>query len=62
LLVATEQSTRLIPYLEKAHKTYEFTMRMDGWTESGDLEKEAQPLDPELVKKAENEITKEMFE
>lgn len=50
LLVATENSTKLISYLEKATKTYIFTMRMDGWTESGDLEKEVQTIDSELVK------------
>jgi tRNA pseudouridine55 synthase len=50
LLVATEQSTKLITYLEKADKTYIFTMRMDGWTESGDLEKEVQEIDTGLVK------------
>jgi tRNA pseudouridine55 synthase len=50
LLVATEESTKLIAYLEKANKSYRFTMRMDGWTESGDLEKEVQPIDSELIK------------
>ncbi len=62
LLVATEQSTKLISYLEKAQKTYIFTMRMDGWTESGDLEQEVILLDSETINQVGSSITKEWFE
>lgn len=37
LLVATEKSTKLIPLLETLEKRYEFTVRMDGTSESLDL-------------------------
>ncbi len=37
LLVATDQSTKLIPLLEKLEKSYIFEMRIDGTTESLDL-------------------------
>lgn len=37
LLIATENSTKLIPLLEKLEKTYLFTVRIDGTTESLDL-------------------------
>lgn len=62
LLVATEQSTKLIPYLEKARKTYIFTMRMDGWTESWDLEQEVILLDSGPIDHARSTLTKEWFE
>jgi hypothetical protein len=35
---------------------------MDGFTESGDLEKEVQPLDIEFINKAKNELTRDFFE
>ena len=34
LLVATGEYTKLIPFFEKAKKTYEFTIKLDGTTES----------------------------
>lgn len=37
LLVATGNYTKLIPYLEKATKTYEFDVMLDGMTDSWDL-------------------------
>jgi tRNA pseudouridine55 synthase len=37
-------------------------MRMDGWTESGDLEKEVQPIDSELIKNIWATLTKDIFE
>ncbi len=40
LLIATGNSTKLIPLLEKLEKTYRFTVRIDGTTESLDLGKE----------------------
>lgn len=38
MLIATEQSTKLLSYLNSDKKTYRFTVRMDGITESLDLE------------------------
>ena len=35
---------------------------MDGWTESGDLEKEVQPLEPTLLEQAKKTLTKKLFE
>ncbi|MDD2487186.1 MAG: tRNA pseudouridine(55) synthase TruB [Candidatus Gracilibacteria bacterium] len=51
LLVATGNSTKLIPYLEKAHKTYVFSFNLDGFTETGDLGSDIRYLPENLVEK-----------
>lgn len=50
LLVATGNSTKLIPYIDKARKTYVFTVKMDGWTPSGDLDTPIRYLDETILK------------
>ncbi|MDP2103806.1 MAG: tRNA pseudouridine(55) synthase TruB, partial [Candidatus Gracilibacteria bacterium] len=45
LLVATGNSTKLISYIDKARKTYIFTVRLDGTTASLDLDTPVQFLD-----------------
>lgn len=45
LLIATENSTKLIPELENTHKRYEFTVQLDGKTASLDLGTEIIPVD-----------------
>jgi len=45
LLVATGNSTKLISYIDKARKTYIFTVRLDGTTPSLDLDTPVQFLD-----------------
>lgn len=40
LLVATEQSTKLFPFLEGKEKTYRFSVRIDGTTKSLDCAEE----------------------
>lgn len=49
LLVATGNSTKLIPYIDKARKTYVFTARLDGQTPSCDLDTPVEYLDPVLL-------------
>lgn len=49
LLVAVKSATRLLPYLPKIPKTYEFTARFDGTTESLDLGTPVTFLEPAIV-------------
>ncbi len=51
LLIATENSTKLIPALEGCDKTYSFTVRLDGKTESLDLGTEVEPVDTKNYQK-----------
>ena len=45
MLIATEQSTKLLSFINSNKKTYFFTVRLDGKSESLDLEQEIQPID-----------------
>lgn len=45
MLVATEQSTKLLSFLNSDKKTYSFTVRLDGESDSLDAEKEIRPVD-----------------
>ncbi len=51
LLVATENSTKLIHLLEWGKKRYHFTVRMDGRTESLDMGTEVSPVSTEHIRK-----------
>lgn len=62
LLVATGNSTKLIPYIDRARKTYVFTTRLDGSTASGDLDTPVNFIDPEVLKAQEKIITLEYIE
>jgi tRNA U55 pseudouridine synthase TruB len=61
-LVAVGNYTKLIPYLEKDTKVYEFDLNLDGTTDSFDLAEKINFLSLELQKKAKKEITKEKIE
>lgn len=45
MLIATEQSTKLLSFINSNKKTYFFTVRLDGKSESLDLEKPIEPID-----------------
>lgn len=45
MLIATEQSTKLLSFLNSDKKTYSFTVRLDGESDSLDAEKEIRPID-----------------
>ena len=62
LLIATWNYTKLIPFLEKAKKTYEFTINIDWYTESFDLATKINFLDKNLQEKYKKEISKEKLE
>ncbi|EKE26931.1 MAG: tRNA pseudouridine synthase B [uncultured bacterium (gcode 4)] len=62
LLVATWNSTKLIPYLEKSQKTYEFTFNLDWFTETWDLWSEIHFLPKELIDSNKGKITPEGIE
>lgn len=62
LLVATGHSTKLIPLLEGQNKTYVFTMRLDGTTESLDLGTEVMPLNEDILSNAQKTVTKKGIE
>lgn len=49
LLVATDNSTKLIPYIDKARKTYIFTVRLDGSTPSCDLDTPVEYVNPIIL-------------
>ena len=59
VLVAVWNYTKLINYLEKDKKTYEFKLNLDWVTDSFDLQTEINFLSEEKQKKAKKEITKE---
>ena len=62
LLIATWNYTKLIPYFEKDKKTYEFTINLDGVTESFDLAEKIHFLDKKLQEKYKKELSKEAKE
>ncbi|MFK7780500.1 MAG: tRNA pseudouridine(55) synthase TruB [Candidatus Gracilibacteria bacterium] len=57
LLIAVGNYTKLIPYFEKDTKEYEFTVNLDGTTDSFDLAEEINFLDKSLQKKYSKELT-----
>ncbi|MDD4151824.1 MAG: tRNA pseudouridine(55) synthase TruB [Candidatus Gracilibacteria bacterium] len=62
LLIAAGNYTKLIPYFEKDSKVYEFTIGLDGITESADLEKEVIYISKEEQEKFKNILKKENIE
>ena len=62
LLIATWNYTKLISYFEKDKKTYEFTINLDGITESFDLAEEIQYLDKSLQEKFKKELSLEKIQ
>jgi tRNA pseudouridine55 synthase len=59
LLVATGNSTKLIPYLEKKVKTYEFAFNLDWISPTWDMEWEIEKIDEKILKERKLEITEE---
>ncbi len=49
LLIAVWKYTKLIPYLEKSRKTYEFTLNFDWYSESLDLWTEIHYFDKKII-------------
>lgn len=62
LLVATGNSTKLIPYIDKARKTYVFTVRLDGSTPSCDLDTPIEYIDPVRVEQVQNALSIEIIQ
>ncbi|OIP53071.1 tRNA pseudouridine(55) synthase TruB [Candidatus Gracilibacteria bacterium CG2_30_37_12] len=62
LLVATGNSTKLIPYIDKARKTYVFTVRLDGSTPSYDLDTPVEYLSDSILEQAQITLTEEKIE
>ena len=62
VVLAVWNYTKLIPYLEKDRKTYEFTVNIDWITDSFDLAEKIEYLDKKSQKKYKKEITKEKLE
>ncbi|HRI36544.1 MAG TPA: hypothetical protein PK765_05820 [bacterium] len=62
LLVATDRSTRLLSFLPHTDKTYEASIRFDGWTATGDLESEPESCDPSAIEHARNEFSREKLD
>ncbi len=62
VILAVWNYTKLIPYLEKDRKTYEFTVNIDWITDSFDLAEKIEYLDKKSQKKYKKEITKEKLE
>ena len=60
--MATGNSTKLIPYIDKARKTYVFTARLDGCTPSYDLDTPVEYLDSTLLEHARLTLTEEIIE
>jgi len=59
LLIAVWNYTKLIPYFEKDTKEYEFTMNLDGTTDSFDLAEEINFLDESLQDSFKKELSLE---
>lgn len=59
LLIAIWNYTKLIPYFEKDHKTYEFSLNLDWVTDSFDLAEEIKFLDKEKILYFKNNLKKE---
>ena len=62
VILAVWNYTKLISYLEKDKKTYEFTINLDWITDSFDLWEEVVFLEDSLQKKYKEELTKEKIE
>jgi tRNA pseudouridine55 synthase len=62
VILAVGGYTKLIPYLEKDKKFYEFTIFLDWVTDSFDLAEEVKFLSEDLQKKYKKEITKKIIE
>ncbi|MDD2565322.1 MAG: tRNA pseudouridine(55) synthase TruB [Candidatus Gracilibacteria bacterium] len=62
LLVATGNSTKLIPYLDKKEKTYIFSFNINGLSPTGDLEGAIEYVDDKILKEKEKTITKELIQ
>jgi tRNA pseudouridine55 synthase len=61
-LVATGNSTKLIPYIDKARKTYIFTVRLDGSTPSYDLDTSVEYLSDSTLEQARVILTVEKIQ
>jgi tRNA pseudouridine55 synthase len=59
LLIAVWNYTKLIPYLEKDKKEYEFIVNFDWETESFDLGTKIEYFEEGIINKFKNEVTKE---
>lgn len=59
ILIATEQSTKLLSFLNSEKKTYSFTVRLDGKTESLDAETNIIPINTTHLKIPEKHILQE---
>ncbi len=57
LVVATEGSTKLIPFLENDRKTYEFSVDFSVRSDSLDLGTPTEPMDSDALERAATEIT-----
>lgn len=57
LLVATGNSTKLISYIDRARKTYIFTVRLDGTTPSLDLDTPVKYINPAILSQAQEKLT-----
>lgn len=62
LLVATLNSTKLIPYLDKKEKTYIFSFNIDWLSPTWDLEGVIEFIDKEILNRQEKLITKELIQ
>lgn len=62
LLVATGNSTKLIPYIDKAQKTYIFTVRLDGYTPSCDMDTPVDHLDPTILEQARSSLSQSQIQ
>ncbi len=61
LLVATNASTKMIPYIDKTKKTYIFTVRLDGSTPSCDRDTQVEYLDASLLHEAKMHLTQDQI-
>lgn len=62
LLVAVWNYTKLIPYLEKSEKEYEYTLNLSWVTESMDMWEDIEAFDSEFLWELEKSLTKEEIE
>ncbi|MCP4523568.1 MAG: tRNA pseudouridine(55) synthase TruB [Candidatus Gracilibacteria bacterium] len=62
LLVAVGDYTKLIPYFEKDTKEYEFTISLDGETDSFDSETDVRYISPAEQQKYKSELTQDALE
>lgn len=62
LLVATGNSTKLIPYLDKKEKTYIFSFNINWLSPTWDLEWAIEYVDDKILKEKEKTITKELIQ